>query len=317
MGDQFPSDPLSTSIQGRRYDASGNALGSDFQVNTYTFDEQRLPSVAVDANGDFVVVWWSFGSAGSDTSLYSVQGQRYDASGTALGSEFQVNTYTTGFQLFPSVGVDADGDFVVVWHSEGSAGSDTEPWSIQGQRYDACGNALGSEFQVNTYTTHSQGKPSVAVEPYGDFVVVWQSYGSAGSDTSDYSIQGQRYSSGLVREIYDGEGAGWAYFPGILARSEGDPPVGDPPDVDAAYDYAGDSFDYFFRGFGRRSLDDQCAPLVCPVPERSEHFRLSHLGHPRRSEQGSGHGYGSRDEPARGCRSEGSSGARPRVAAAS
>jgi hypothetical protein len=27
----------------------------------------------------------------------------------------------------------------------------------------------------------------------GDFVVVWASYGSSGTDTSNYSIQGQRY----------------------------------------------------------------------------------------------------------------------------
>ena len=32
-----------------------------------------------------------------------------------VGSEFQVNTFTTNYQLRPSVSVDADGDFVVVW----------------------------------------------------------------------------------------------------------------------------------------------------------------------------------------------------------
>jgi hypothetical protein len=34
---------------------------------------------------------------------------------TAVGSEFQVNTYATGWQHEPAVAVDADGDFVVVW----------------------------------------------------------------------------------------------------------------------------------------------------------------------------------------------------------
>ena len=36
-----------------------------------------MPSVSLDADGDFVVVWFSDGSAGSDTHDYSVQGQRY------------------------------------------------------------------------------------------------------------------------------------------------------------------------------------------------------------------------------------------------
>jgi hypothetical protein len=189
------SDTSFFSIQGQRYDASGNALGGEFQVNTYTTYRQDLPSVAVDAGGDFVVVWGSDGSAGSDTSGRSVQGQRYDASGNPVGVEFQVNTYTTDDQMYASAAVDADGDFVVVWNSDGSAGSDTDTWSIQGQRYDASGNVVGAEFQVNTYTTDDQWVPSVAVDADGDFVVVWYSNGSAGSDTSSYSIQGQRYDA--------------------------------------------------------------------------------------------------------------------------
>ena len=59
------------------------------------------------------MVWQSYGSSGSDPSGYSVQGQRYTSDGSIAGSEFQVNTYTTGGQRFPSVGLDADGDFVV------------------------------------------------------------------------------------------------------------------------------------------------------------------------------------------------------------
>jgi hypothetical protein len=122
-------------------------IGSQFQVNTYTTDEQRYSSVAVDADGDFVVVWQSEGSAGSDTSSWSIHGQRYDASGNALSSEFQVNTYTSNYQRWPSVASDADGDFVVVWESKGSASSD-DGHPIQGQRYDASGNAVGSEFRT-------------------------------------------------------------------------------------------------------------------------------------------------------------------------
>jgi hypothetical protein len=54
----------------------------------------------------------------------------------------------------------------------------------QGQRYNASGSAIGGEFQINTYTTNSQYRPSVASDSSGNFVVVWESDGSAGSDTS-------------------------------------------------------------------------------------------------------------------------------------
>ena len=56
------------------------------------------------------------------------------------------------------------------------------------------GTGSPAEFQVNTYTTDSQLRPSVAAAAKRAFLVAWQSYGSSGTDTSAWSIQGQRYS---------------------------------------------------------------------------------------------------------------------------
>jgi hypothetical protein len=182
----------SISVQGQRHASNGTALGGQFQVNTYTSSNQLGPSVAADADGDFVVVWDSSGSSGTDSSGRSVQGQRYASSGTALGGEFQVNTYTTNDQFRPAVAIDSDGGFVVVWDSIGSSVSDTSSYSVQGQRYASNGTALGGEFQVNTYTTFRQAESSVATAD-GNFVVVWGSDGSSGTDTALASIQGQRF----------------------------------------------------------------------------------------------------------------------------
>jgi len=189
------TDTHSFSIQGQRYASNGSAQGAQFQVNTYTTASQSVPAVAADADGDFVVVWNSIGSPGTDTSGFSIQGQRYTSNGSTQGAQFQLNTYTTGFQFVRSVAADADGDFVVVWESNASFGTDTSFDSIQAQRYASDGSTLGSQFQVNTYTTSGQGSPSVTAEADGDFVVVWMSYGSFGTDASYVSIQGQRYTS--------------------------------------------------------------------------------------------------------------------------
>ncbi len=70
--------------------------------------------------------------------------------GTARADDVQINTYTTGFQTEPSVSLDADGDFVVVWDSRGSSGSDTDLDSVQGQRYASDSSTAGAQFQVNT-----------------------------------------------------------------------------------------------------------------------------------------------------------------------
>ena len=154
----------------------------------------ELPSRRI-AEGDFVVVWSSLGSAGTDPSG-SIQGQRYASNGSMQGAQFQVNTYTTSSQGIPSVAADADGDFVVVWQSYGSSGTDTSYASIQGQHYASDGSTRGAQFQVNTFTTHIQGNPAVAVDADGDFVVVWQSFTMFlhGSRTDPY-IHGQRYAS--------------------------------------------------------------------------------------------------------------------------
>ncbi len=111
-----------------------------------------------------------------------------------MGGEFQVNAYTTSSQLNPSVAVEPQGDFVVVWTSYGSYGTDSSGESIQGQRYDSGGAPVGGQFQVNAYTTTSQRRPAMAADAQGSFVVVWRSNGSYGTDTSDGSIQGQRFA---------------------------------------------------------------------------------------------------------------------------
>jgi hypothetical protein len=216
----------SDSVQAQRFASNGSAQGAQFQVNTFTTDLQREPSVAAAANGNFVVVWESGGSFGTDTFYFSIQGQRYSSNGAPQGLEFQVNTYTTQSQIHPWVAAAPNGDFVVVWESEGSSETDTSDDSVQGQRYASNGTTQGGQFQVNTYTTSDQQNPSVSVAADGDFVVAWQSYGSSGTDSTSISVQGQRYASdGLAQggqfqvNTYTTSGQ---ILPSVAAASDGD-----------------------------------------------------------------------------------------------
>lgn len=196
-----PDTDDETGIRARRFEADATPIGDDFPVNTFTTDHQRLPAVAIDDEGDFVVVWQGDDSGGSDTDpinpTKSIHGQLFANDGSLVGGEFQVNTYTTDHQYAPSVAMDSDGDFVVVWDSQGSYGPDTNT-SVQAQRYSADGTPLGSEFQVNTYIFGVQENAKVAMTSGGAFVVVWQSTGSYGSDVGGYSkhsVQMRRFSA--------------------------------------------------------------------------------------------------------------------------
>ena len=70
------------------------------QINTYTDDDQRNPSVTGLTDGGFLVTW---NSRGQDGSYDGIFGQRYDSSGNTAGSEFQINTYTDIQQYSQSV----------------------------------------------------------------------------------------------------------------------------------------------------------------------------------------------------------------------
>jgi hypothetical protein len=125
----YGQDGFYGGIYARRYASSGAPLGPEFRVNTYTTNYQRFPSVAGDGAGNFIVTWFGDLEDGSGSGVF---GQRFASSGTPLGPEFRVNTYTTAFQAFPSVAADTAGNFVVVWYGFGTDPSGT---GVFGQRY--------------------------------------------------------------------------------------------------------------------------------------------------------------------------------------
>ena len=179
----FAQDGHVFGIFGQRFSSGGERLGGEFRISTFTLDQQGDPSVAMDAAGNFVVSW---SSGSQDGDFDGVFAQRFDDSGTPLSVEFQVNTQTPGFQRFSSAAMDTDGDFVIVWSDE------VFPGEIFGRRFSSSGVANGAEFRVNSYTEGSQLLPSVAMDPSGGFVVVWQSYGQDGSDNG---VFGRRFNS--------------------------------------------------------------------------------------------------------------------------
>jgi hypothetical protein len=186
-------DGSKDAIFGQRYDAAGRAVGGEFQVNVYeTRGFQRDPDVAMAPDGGFVVVWvdelGEYGT-GSGEGIFA---QRFSAAGALEGTSFQVNTFTPFSQGAPAVSADGTGDFVVVWRGSGDGSGD----GIFGQRFSSTGAAQGGEFQVNSYTTGSQGEPAVSCALNGTFVVVWEDGGRlvSGRDGSREGLFGQRYT---------------------------------------------------------------------------------------------------------------------------
>jgi len=106
------------------------------------------------------------------------------AQGPAPG-EFQVNTFTTGYQSYPSVAT-YDSGFVVAWDS---ADEDGNGRGVFARRYDFNG-VPDPPIPVNQYTTSWQWRADAAADVNGGFVVTWQSHGQ---DGSDYGVFARRF----------------------------------------------------------------------------------------------------------------------------
>ena len=129
------TDDHGLSIQAQRYHGDGSPNGEEFQVNTSTSGNQFAHSVSLDGSGGFVVTWESYSSTGNDTDRSSIHARRYFRNGLPNGDQFQVNTYTTSFQVEIGVSADGSGGFVVTWFSNGSSGTDTDLASIQARHF--------------------------------------------------------------------------------------------------------------------------------------------------------------------------------------
>ena len=166
-------------VVGQRFDSAGARRGAEFIANSATTGDQIEAGVAVDARGDFVVVWSELGND-------RVNGRVFDRSGAPAGGDIRVNQTGSFASGRPSVATDAAGNFVVVWRALNSL--DASGWGVLGRRFDAAGRPLGPEFLVNTYTTGDQRDPDVAALAGGGFVVAFH-----GPDTSTYGVFARRY----------------------------------------------------------------------------------------------------------------------------
>ncbi len=182
-------------IKAQIYDSAGGRVGGEFLVNTATAGAQNAPSVATLATGGFVVTWTDASQTGGDTSSTSIKGQVFDALGSAIGTEFRVNSSTLNGQDSSSVTALDSGGFVVTWRDNSGQGGDSSRDSVKAQLFDASGNPVGAEVLVNTETANSQQVPVVAGLDTGGYVIVWADSSGSGGDNDYFGIKAQIYDA--------------------------------------------------------------------------------------------------------------------------
>ena len=166
-------------VIGKRFPAGGTE-GTQFIVSASAGEALDNHAVAMDRDGNIVVVWSSFES---QVTGDIVEVQRFNAQLVPQGSPIRANE--TPASASDTIGVDTsvDGQFVVAWES-------LDGRSIRARRFNSEGNPITDEIPVNMLMGDGVVNPSVTSAANGDFAVVWTLTLSEGAP----SVRARRFS---------------------------------------------------------------------------------------------------------------------------
>lgn len=145
----------------------------DFQVNEDDSTSKGPPSIAVNAEGNFTILWIDeLDSEEIDTTFnFDIKIQKYLSDGTALGDNIKVedsifvySKYFIGGYFYPSYDINRNGQAVISWENESD---------IYAHRFLSDGAMLGSHFKVNEDEGRSKSTPKVALDGDGNFIITW------------------------------------------------------------------------------------------------------------------------------------------------
>jgi hypothetical protein len=125
-------------VVARRTTLSGDALESEFLVNTTTTGQQQAPDVAVLSNGTSIITWR--GKGVGEESSGGVFYRLFDEEMQPMTDEKRVNHYSNGDQSLQSVVTFSDDTFMVVYH--GGDAQDGSSAGIFAQRFNSEGHKL-------------------------------------------------------------------------------------------------------------------------------------------------------------------------------
>ncbi|MVW87878.1 calcium-binding protein [Pseudomonas sp. PB101] len=166
----------------QRFNSAGAKVGVETLVNTPSAEIQSEHMVAVQANGNYLLIWESYPNTVTGVEQRDVFSQLYNSAGGKIGAQTRVNTTTPGGQGEPHVSAMFDGGYLVTWVGNGPGDVD----GVFTQRLNASGVLVGAETRVNTTVAGDQVITRVTTLIDGGYVVVWESIGQDGAGSGTY-----------------------------------------------------------------------------------------------------------------------------------
>jgi len=128
-------------IYGQYYNSDGTPNGNNFQVTDDPLSAENYPTVSMDSQGNFVVVW--IDSSNGESKLCA---RRYDNGCNSLGSQILIDEWQEfSYSNFLTVKMNDQGYFLIGWKKEDQQGQ----WKFYGLLFDPQGNATGIEYQLD------------------------------------------------------------------------------------------------------------------------------------------------------------------------
>jgi hypothetical protein len=155
-------------IYARGFYANGNERFHDKVVNSVASGQQKSPAIAMDSQGNFVVVWED---DQDDNGKYQIYARGFYANGNGRFSDKVVNSVASGQQKNPAVAMDSQGNFVVAWEDDQD---DNGKYQIYARGFYANGTERFHDMTVNSESAGQQCVPNIALDEDGSFVAVWQ-----------------------------------------------------------------------------------------------------------------------------------------------
>ena len=170
----------------RLYDSTGNALSSEILVSTRESSINFENSIAMNADGEFVISWSSV-IPGSQNSA-DIFAKKYAADGTPVVNEFMIHESAVGEQLESVVAIDSTGNFAVAWTNFDDRKD--QDGIVTARVFDSAGTALSTQFEVAPNSIYPQDLPTIGINDNNELFVLWAAYGA---DGDGFAVLGQSF----------------------------------------------------------------------------------------------------------------------------
>ena len=172
-------------IYAGKFDVEGDCVDSTFQVNSdIGSGDQYDPKICATDNGNIVIVWKDYRNGNSDIYVQNIK-----PDGSLSDENYKVNEANdSSLQLNPQLGIDSEGNFLVVWEEERKYSN-----NIYGQRFNGNGQPSGNNFIINDRESVNLRSrfPKLAMNQSGDCIISW----IESNEFGEFNLYAKRFNS--------------------------------------------------------------------------------------------------------------------------